>query len=148
MSTGKSRILEFLFARAGSLRTVEEMRLAAALLLFCFSLNCAWMGQDIVTGYDGESAVPRSDAIRRLRLAVVANAILCSDNRNAGLYAQDFIVTGELGHSFYTASSIGKCETLIMAMPCGARADSNIVLLASYYRTAIRLCNPEPAGVD
>lgn len=124
------------------------MRLAAALLLFCFSLNCAWMGQDIVTGYDGESAVPRSDAIRRLRLAVVANAILCSDNRNAGLYAQDFIVTGELGHSFYTASSIGKCETLIMAMPCGARADSNIVLLASYYRTAIRLCNPEPAGVD
>lgn len=53
-----------------------------------------------------------------MRAAVLVNAALCADARNAGLYAQDFIVPAEISRSYYTASSIGKCETVIMALPC------------------------------
>lgn len=106
------------------------------------------MGQSAVSAFEGEGSIPRDEAIERMRAAVLVNAALCTDARNAGLYAQDFIVPAEISRSYYTAASIGKCEAVIMALPCTSGADNSSIAIASYYRSAIRLCNPEPAGMD
>lgn len=58
VSTGKGKFWNFLFARAGSFRTLEEMRLAVAFLFLSVSMNCAWMGQGSVSTFEGEASVP------------------------------------------------------------------------------------------
>lgn len=105
------------------------------------------MGENAVSTFEGERSVPRAEAVERMRAAVLINAALCPGAQNSGLYAQDFIVPAEISRSYYTASSIGKCEAVVMALPCSS-PDSSFITMASYYRSAIRLCNPEPAGMD
>ncbi len=121
------------------------MRLVCSIALAFLFSACAWMGDDGVTFFRGEKAISQEATKDRLREAIFLNIAKCSSNTNSGLYAQDYIVPGEVTHSYYYEESVNNCYVAILLVSCNINPDQNILLVANLYRTVIRLCHLRPA---
>ncbi|HMY44991.1 MAG TPA: hypothetical protein PKX74_05915 [Leptospiraceae bacterium] len=127
------------------LPSLEEMRLLAPFFAFVLAASCAWMGEDGLTAIRGQKVITRKETQGRLREAIIINMAKCPENVNAGLYGEDYIVPGEVTHTHYYEESVNNCVVAILAVSCGLNPSQNIVILANFYRTVIRLCNLKPA---
>ncbi len=117
-------------------------------LLSLLGLFCGQMGdKELELVYHGK-IINRGQAKAMLRAAVGINMVLCPDNANAALYAQDFVIPNELDKPHYNKDSIDGCFVALLLTPCDLRPNTSFTVLSYMYTSVIRSCKPVPVGLS